>query len=93
MKRSQHSQIILVTHIYTQCVCVCVYLYRCSAAQADCTVTGLVAQMCREATHSLQCVPDVRQEAAQRPLQVDLRTTLHRLQADAAQRVAAQDGG
>lgn len=49
--------------------------------------------MCREAAHSLQCVPDVRQEAAQRPLQVDLRTTLHRLQADAAQRVAAQDGG
>ncbi len=69
------------------------YLHRCSGVQTDCAVTGFAGQTCREATHSLQPGPDVRQEGAQRPLQVDPRAALHRLQTDAAQRVAAQDEG
>ena len=72
-------------------MCVCVYLHCCSSVQTDCVVTGFAGQTSREATHTLQPVPDIRQEAAQRPLQVDPRAALHRLQTDAAQRVAAQE--
>jgi len=74
------------TDVYT-------YLYGRGRVQADGVVTGFAGQMCREATHALQAAPDVGQEGAQRPLEVEPRASLHGLQADAAQRVAAQDGG
>lgn len=66
------------------------YLNCCGCVQTDRTVTGFPGQLCREATHALQLDPDVRQETAQRPLEVDTRAALHRLKADTAQRVTAQ---
>lgn len=69
--------------------CISMHLYGGCSAQPDYLVTGFPCQTCREAAHALQSGSDIGQEGAQHPLQVDLGTALHGLQADAAQRVAA----
>lgn len=54
-----------------------------------CVISTFPAQTGRKTTHTLQSGADGRQEVAQHPLLVRPGPALKRLQADAAQRVAA----